>query len=62
MQDVDILTKILRWVESSTYVTKNGSSEVKAFAKGYEKGINDAKEIILEIINSENGNYGTKKN
>lgn len=53
MQDVDILTKILKWVESSTYVTKNGRSEVKAFAKGYEKGINDAKEIILEIINSE---------
>lgn len=53
MQDVDILTKILKWAESSTYVTKNGSSEVKAFAKGYEKGINDAKVRILEIINSE---------
>ena len=53
MQDVDILTKILKWVESSTYVNKNGSSEVKAFAKGYEKGINDAKEIILEIMNGE---------
>lgn len=25
----------------------------KAFAKGYEKGINDAKEKILEIVNSE---------
>lgn len=53
MEDVDILTKIIRWCNSTTYVTKNGSSEVKAFAKGYEKGINDAKEIILEIINSE---------
>ena len=53
MQDVDILTKILKWVELSTYVTKNGSAEVKAFAKGHEKGINDAKEIILEILNSE---------
>lgn len=53
MQDVDILTKILKWAESSTYVTKNGSNEVKAFAKGYEKGINEAKEIILEILNSE---------
>ena len=54
MQDVDILTKILKWVESTTYVNKNGSSEVKAYARCYEKGINDAKEIILEIINSEN--------
>lgn len=53
-QDVDILTKILRWCNSTTYVTKNGSSEVKAYSKGYEKGINDAKERILEIINSEN--------
>ena len=53
MKDVDILTKIIRWCNSSTYVTKAGSSEVKAFAKGYEKGINDAKEKILEIINSE---------
>lgn len=52
-QDVDILTKILRWCNSTTYVTKNGSSEVKAYSKGYEKGINDAKERILEIINSE---------
>ena len=53
MEDVDILTKILKWVESSTYVTKNGSSEVKNFAKGYEKGINDAKDRVLEIINNE---------
>ena len=53
MQDVDILTKILKWAKSATYVTKNGSRDVNAFAKGYEKGINDAKERILEIINSE---------
>ena len=53
MQDVDILTKIVKWCNSSTYVPKNGSSEVKAYARGYEKGINDAKERILEIINSE---------
>lgn len=46
MEDVDILTKILRWCNSTTYVTKTGT-------KGYEKGINDAKERILEIINSE---------
>ena len=52
MQDVDILTKIVKWCNSST-VTKNGGSEVKAYARGYEKGFNDAKEIILEIINSE---------
>ena len=52
-QDVDILTKISRWCNSTTYVTKNGSSEVKAYSKGYENGINDAKERILEIINSE---------
>lgn len=54
MQEVDILTKIVKWCNSSTYVNKNGSSEVKAYARGYEKGINDAKERILEIINSEN--------
>lgn len=54
MEDVDILTKIIRWCNnSSIYVTKNGGSEVKAYARGYEKGFNDAKEIILEIINSE---------
>ena len=53
MQDVDILTKIIKWCNSTMYVTKNGSAEVKAFARGYEKGINDAKEIVLEIINSE---------
>lgn len=53
MQDVDILTKIIKWCNSATYVTKNGSNEVKAFAKGYEKGIDDAKARILEIINSE---------
>lgn len=53
MNDIDILTKIVRWCNSTMYATKNGSSEVKAFAKGYEKGINDAKARILEIINSE---------
>ena len=54
MEDVDILTKILRWCNSATYVTKNGAKEVKAYSKGYEKGTNDAKEKVLEIINSEN--------
>lgn len=44
MEDVDILTKIIRWCNSTTYVTKNGSNEVNAFAK----------ERVLEIINSEN--------
>lgn len=53
MNDVDILTKIVKWASSTTYVTKNGTKEVKAYSKGYEKGINDAKERILEIINSE---------
>lgn len=52
-QDVDILTKILRWCNSITYVSKNGTEEVKAYSKGYEKGINDAKRRVLEIINSE---------
>lgn len=52
--DVDILTKIIRWAESTTYITKNGSKEVIAFSKGYERGISDAKEKILEIVNSEN--------
>jgi hypothetical protein len=54
MNDVDILTKIIKWAKSTTYVTKNGTKEVNAFAKGYERGINDAKARILEIINSKN--------
>lgn len=52
--DADILTKIIRWAKSTTYITKNGSKEVKAFSRGYEQGISDAKERILEIVNSEN--------
>lgn len=53
MNDVDILTKIIKWAESTTYVTKNGTKEVKAYSKGYEQGISEAKAKVLEIINSE---------
>lgn len=53
MLNVDILTKILKWCNSTTYVIKNGTKEVKAYSKGYEKGIDDAKKIVLEIINGE---------
>ena len=52
--DADILTRIIRWAESTSYVTKNGSKEVIAFSKGYERGLSDAKKRILEIVNSEN--------
>ena len=54
MNDKDILTQIIEWAKSTVYVTKNGTKEVKAYSKGYEQGIADAKEIILDIINSEN--------
>jgi len=49
MQDVDILTKIKEWAESShAYLATSND-----YARGYKNGISTAKEIILEIINSE---------
>lgn len=53
MNDKDILTQIIKYAKSTTYVTKNGAKEVKAYSKGYEQGIADAKAKVLEIINSE---------
>lgn len=52
-EDVDILTKIMNWCVNQMSVPKDGSGEVFAYAMGYEKGMNDAKAKILEIINSE---------
>jgi len=52
--DKDILTQIIQWAQSTTYITKSGNDKVKAYAKGYEQGIADAKAKILEIVNSEN--------
>lgn len=52
--DKDILTQIIRWAQSTTYVSKNSSDKVKAYARGYEQGIADAKARILEIVNSKN--------
>lgn len=52
-EDVDILTKIINWCVNQMSVPKDGSGEVFAYAMGYEKGMNDAKAKILEIINSE---------
>lgn len=49
MEDVDLLTKIIEWAKSS-HAYLSTSSE---YAKGYKDGISRAKEIILEIINSE---------
>lgn len=49
MQDVDILTKILKWANDSHAYLSNRTE----YAKGYKDGISRAKEIILEIINSE---------
>lgn len=56
MQDVDILTKIIRYCSSTTYVPKEVdkyTKEVYEHARVFEQGIAHAKEIILEIINSE---------
>ena len=33
-------------------MTKNGSDKLKAYISGYERGINYAKERVLEIINN----------
>lgn len=43
MEDVDILTKIVKWCGGTTYITKDGNDIVRAYAKAK----------ILEIINSE---------
>ena len=51
--DVDILTKIIRWAESTTYKTKCGSKQVIDFSRGYEQGIADAKAKVLDIVYSE---------
>ena len=50
MNDKDILTQIIEWAnDSHAYL-----SERTSYAKGYKDGISQAKEIILNIINSEN--------
>lgn len=49
MEDVDLLTKIIEWAKSN-HAYLSTSSE---YGKGYKDGISRAKEIILEIINSE---------
>lgn len=49
MNDKDILTQIIEWANSShAYLSVR-----TPYAKGYKDGISQAKEIILEIINSE---------
>lgn len=52
--DKDILTQIIQWAKSATYISKNGNDKVKNYTKGYEQGIADAKAKILEIVNNEN--------
>ena len=54
MADVDILTQIIRFVQSTTYISTTGNSNVRSFAQGYSRGVEDTKMKILEIINSEN--------
>ena len=50
MNDKDILTQVIEWANSShAYLSAR-----TPYAKGYKDGISQAKEIILEIINSEN--------
>ena len=53
MNDKDILTKIIEWANSSHTYLSNRTE----YAKGYKDGISQAKEIILDIINSENNSY-----
>lgn len=50
MNDKDILTQIIEWANSSHAYLSNRDG----YAKGYKDGISRAKEIILDIINSEN--------
>lgn len=49
MQDIDLLTQIKEWANSSHDYLSNRTE----YAKGYKDGIRRSKEIILEIINSE---------
>lgn len=48
--DKDILTQIIEWAEDS----HSFLSESTDYARGYKDGITRAKQIILEIVNSEN--------
>ena len=46
----DILTQIIEWAEDShAYL-----SESTDYARGYKDGITRAKQLIMEIVNSEN--------
>lgn len=48
--DKDILTQIIEWAEEPhTYL-----SESTDYARGYKDGITRAKQLIMEIVNSEN--------
>lgn len=49
MNDKDILTQIIEWANSIHAYLSNRTE----YAKGFKDGISRAKEIILEIINSE---------
>jgi hypothetical protein len=48
--DKDILTQIIEWCEQ----LHSFLSESTDYARGYKDGITRAKQIILEIVNSEN--------
>ena len=51
---MDILSQIIKWASTTQYQTKSGTDECKAYIRGYEQGIADAKAKILAIANSEN--------
>jgi hypothetical protein len=51
---MDILSQIIKWASTTQYMTKSGTDECKAYIRGYEQGIADAKAKILAIANSEN--------
>lgn len=50
---MDLLSQIKKWASSTSYYSLNGTEEVKSYIKGYSQGMADAKERILEILNSE---------
>lgn len=51
---MDILSQIIKWASTTQYMTKSGTDESKAYIRGYEQGIADAKAKMLTIANSEN--------
>lgn len=45
-----VIEQLKRWSSSATNMTKVGSKEVREYTRGYERGINDAKEAVALIL------------